>query len=162
MPESGSLSCTLAGEPSSVSLARAQTRRFTGDTPRTEDVELIVSELATNAVRHSASRHNGGEYELRLEARPGRLRIEVVDQGEPTRSAPAGRGEEVVGPTYQLELDDVPAGKWGQEGEPDEAVAYHRESGRGLEIVDALADKWGHDQEQDRAVWWAEVGWEET
>lgn len=134
MPESGSLSRVLAGEPSSVRVARAETRAFVGDAPRADDAELIVSELATNAVRHSSSRHDGGEYELRLLARPGWLRIEVVDQGEPTRSIPAGHRDEAIG------------------------TAYHRESGRGLEIVDALADKWGHDQETDRAVWWAEVG----
>ncbi|MGH3437139.1 MAG: ATP-binding protein [Sciscionella sp.] len=133
MPESGSLSRFFAGEPSSVAVARVETRQFVGDIPRRDDAELIVSELATNAIRHSASRERHGEYELRLLLQPGWLRIEVVDQGTPTVSTPAGPSDEAIG------------------------SVYHRESGRGLEIVDAVADKWGYDQDTDRGTWWAEV-----
>lgn len=139
MPETGTLSRILPGQSSSVPFARSETRGFLGNAPRTDDAELIVSELATNAVRHSLSREADGQFELRLEARPGWLRIEVVDQGPPHRpgSAAAAVVEKQAGA-----LDD-------------------RESGRGLEIVDALADKWGHEQRPEQALWWAELWTEE-
>lgn len=131
MPASESLSRTLPGEPGSVAEARRLLRRFLADHHRADDAELILSELATNAVRHSRSRAAGAVFEVRVQLKPGLLRIEVVDQGAPTRSAPAGEPDESFGP---------------------------RESGRGLLIVEALADDWGHEQHQSRAMWWAELG----
>lgn len=62
------------------------------------DVQLLVSELAANAVRHGK-----GRIELRGERRRGRLRVEVVDEGEgfdpgisPTRAGTGGRGLTIV------------------------------------------------------------------
>lgn len=129
MPEPGSLSLTLAGQPSSVLQARRAVRGFLGDTSRTEDAELIVSELATNAVLHSASRQQGGEFELRLDAKPGWLRIEVIDQGPLPTSTGISR----------------------------KSIDHYRESGRGLLIVDALADEWAFAQEPGSARYWAEL-----
>lgn len=133
MPESESLSRRLPGVSSSVGLARAALRGFLGETPRTHDAELLVSELATNSVRHSASRDEGGEFELRIEAKGGRLRIEVVDQGRPVRSALAVAVGEKPGP------------------------ADYRESGRGLVLVDGLSDTWGYERHPDHALYWAEL-----
>jgi serine/threonine-protein kinase RsbW len=111
MPEPEYLSRILAGQPSSVSEARSALCGFLGATPRTDDAELIVSELATNAVRHSASRD--GTYELRLEAKPGRLRIEVLDRGGSARAAVLGEpGESGRG----LLIVEALADDWGQEG----------------------------------------------
>lgn len=134
MPETESLSRKLPGEPAAVRAARHALQGFMGDGPRRDDAALIVSELATNAVRHSASREAGGHFDLLLEARPGWLLIKVVDQGAPTRSARVALADE------DESLED-----------------YYRESGRGLSIVEQLSDKCGHEQHPDRAVWWAEL-----
>lgn len=136
MPEPEILSRTVAGKPSSVPAARAALRAFLGPGPRTDDAALIVSELATNAVRHSNSRD--GTFELRLRARDGRLLIEVIDEGAATAATPAG--------------------------EPDESLGEPRlrESGRGLLIVESLADRWGQDRDGARAMWWAELWTEKT
>lgn len=142
MPETAGLSRTLAGEPTSVVQARSLLRSFAGDNPRTDDAELVLSELATNAVMHSASRQDGGEFEIRLALLPGCLRIEVADQGQPV-SAPLSPPEESFGP------DEDPAFPYG-------------ESGRGLMLVDAVADRWGRDRDPDRGLWWAELEWKET
>lgn len=131
MPEPGILSRTLAGQPSSVLQARRALRGFLGDTPRTDDAELIVSELAANAVRHSASREQDGEFEIRLEAKIGWLRIEVIDQG----ALAAAVAPEVS----------------------DDSIGHYRESGRGHLLVDALADEWGYEQEPGFGRFWAEL-----
>lgn len=49
--------------------------------PRVQDVVLVACELATNAIRHSPSGLPGGEFTMRLWARPGWVRLEVADQG---------------------------------------------------------------------------------
>ncbi|WP_458245676.1 ATP-binding protein [Streptomyces sp. MAI_2237] len=46
-----------------------------------DDAVLIVSELATNAVRHSLSGAAGGWFLVVVCFGDGRVRIEVVDQG---------------------------------------------------------------------------------
>lgn len=111
MPEPEILSRTLAGQPSSVPRARHAARGFLGQHARTDDAVLVVSELATNAVRHSASQDD--TYELRLEVKPGQLRIEVVDQGAAVRAAVSGEpGESGRG----LKIVDALADDWGHEG----------------------------------------------
>lgn len=59
-----------------------------GSVRRRADLELIVSELATNAIRYTASGHPGGEYTLRLDLGAVSASVEVHDQG-PTDRRPA-------------------------------------------------------------------------
>lgn len=136
MPASESLSRTLSAAPSAVGEARALVREFLGAMVRAQDAELIVSELATNAVLHSRSR-DGGTFTLALSLKPGSLRVEVVDGGPPARPAPA---------------DPMESFRPGE----NEAFPYG-ESGRGLIIVHALADDWGHEQHEEHVLWWAEL-----
>ncbi|HEV2346104.1 MAG TPA: ATP-binding protein [Actinocrinis sp.] len=136
MPES--LLRTLPGLPPSVREARSELRGFLADHTRVDAAELILSEFATNAVLHSRSRELGGVFEIRLELTPGTLRIEVLDEGEPT--------------TVDLAPEDEALA-------PGEDPSFpYGESGRGLLLVDALADKWGHDSTPEgRLLWWAEL-----
>lgn len=68
--------------PDQVGMARALVREVLGDTPITGDAVLICSELATNAILHSASSQPGGSFTVRVEVRPGdHTWIEVHDQG---------------------------------------------------------------------------------
>jgi anti-sigma regulatory factor (Ser/Thr protein kinase) len=55
--------------------------------PRADDTILVASEYVTNAIVHSASR-GGGEFTIRAEVQPSRLRIEVEDGGGPWSSGP--------------------------------------------------------------------------
>ncbi|MDH6117288.1 anti-sigma regulatory factor (Ser/Thr protein kinase) [Kitasatospora sp. GAS204A] len=81
-----------------------------------QDAELIVAELASNAIMHGHVRGDDFELGMRLGPCPGLatlLRIEVSDwRGEQVPSLPEG-------------------------------PALDAESGRGLLLVDALADRWG-------------------
>lgn len=80
-------------------LLRAETAAALADCPRLEDAILIVSELATNAVRYSS----GGDIGLTIDtSTPGRVRIEVTDSGRgksprlPVEPDEHGRGLVIV------------------------------------------------------------------
>lgn len=142
MPETASLSLKLAGAPSSVSQARGLLAGFLGDNPRSDDAVTIISELVTNAVLHSASGADGGEFEIRFAVLTGLLRLEVVDQG-------GADLEPLAPPEESFEPAEDPAFPYG-------------ESGRGLKIVEAYADRWGRERSPGRGLWWAELDWKET
>jgi anti-sigma regulatory factor (Ser/Thr protein kinase) len=78
--------------------------------------ELLVSELATNAVVHA-----GGRYRLTLSLGVGSLRCEVADERRHLPRPPHRQAESDA----HLDVD------------PDS------ENGRGLFLVDALAHRWG-------------------
>jgi anti-sigma regulatory factor (Ser/Thr protein kinase) len=87
---------TFPGAPTSVSQARRYVVEAIGDVPPAveEAVSIVVSELATNCVRHA-----GTDFTVDVERTPTELRVEVVDQGSgdpvvrsPAVSEPSGRG----------------------------------------------------------------------
>lgn len=60
--------------------------------PAASDAVLCLSELAANAVLHSASGQPGGRFTVRVRlGQGGRLRVEVADDGGPW-AVPAGTG----------------------------------------------------------------------
>ena len=75
------LSVVFPGTPSSAPAARGFLRGVLAASPRLDDLELIVSELVTNAVRHTPSGQPGGSLTLTVEHAPRRARIEVGDLG---------------------------------------------------------------------------------
>lgn len=78
--------------------------------PVADDVVLLSSELATNAVLHSAS--GGGTFRVSVIAGSGRVRVEVHDLGSatlPTLRRSRQPGESGAG----LSLVDALAGRWG-------------------------------------------------
>ena len=91
---------TFAHSPASVSLARQFARDALRGSPSrvVESVTLMVSELATNCIRHSE-----GPFDLRVITGPGEIRIEATDQGRgeprlrsPRPTDPNGRGLQIV------------------------------------------------------------------
>ncbi|MDP9848544.1 ATP-binding protein [Streptosporangium lutulentum] len=124
----------LPGDPEAASRARDEVREWLGcDHPAYENVRLAVSELVTNAVRHSRMEQAGvvesDPLILRLTAHDDLLRVEVTDKGW-TMGNPRVRTE---------------------------PVPHLAESGRGLAIVSALSDgNWGyhsHGPGPGRTVW---------
>ena len=108
---------SIPGTPSMVPVARTFVRAFLNGHPLARDAELIASEYATNAIRHTAS-GDDGVIHLTIAATPHSVRIEVTDHGPPAESRP------------------VPA--------PRHELGAEQESGRGLLIVDGLSARWGH------------------
>jgi serine/threonine-protein kinase RsbW len=125
---------SLPAKAAMVAIARQATKCLLGDDPRTPDAVLIVSELVTNSIRHSASGAKpGGTVRITLKPAPApeTLRIEVEDDGCLDRPQQGSR--------------EAPC-------EPEFA-----EFGRGITVLDALAAKWGQDAYDDRGVTWAEL-----
>jgi serine/threonine-protein kinase RsbW len=80
---------TFPGSPDQVREARHALAGFLAGCPRADDAVLCVSELASNAVLHSASGQPGGTFAVRAAIRPCLdITIEVRDQGGPWQ-APA-------------------------------------------------------------------------
>ena len=118
------------GEAAAVGQAREFVRGVLGNAwPHLDDLLLMVSEVASNAVRHTASGDDGGWFDLTVSAAGFAVRIAIADGG--------GSSE-----------PQIPDGG----GEPDVLTG-----GRGLRIVDALADRWGHTGDELGRVVWLEM-----
>lgn len=85
--------------------------------PVVHEAELIVSELATNAIRHSASGRFGGRFLVSVQAHPDRLWLGVLDEGglsspKAFRPCPEGEGGRGLLLVASLAID---WGVWGDE-----------------------------------------------
>lgn len=69
------------GSPPSVTEARRFVTLFLAGWPVVAEAELIVSELATNALRHSASGRFGGRFAVSIQARNDQVWLGVLDEG---------------------------------------------------------------------------------
>ena len=88
-PGTTDLTAALPGMPAAVSIARRLGREALADCPRADDLVLAVSELATNAVIHSAS-GQGATFAIRIRTAPLWVRVEITDLG-PTPNPSAAR-----------------------------------------------------------------------
>jgi serine/threonine-protein kinase RsbW len=123
----------LPGTPQSVSAARLLARELLGDDhPAIETTMLLVSELVTNAVRHSRSGAPDGRVTVVLCTGPAGVLIQVSDGGGPS----------------EPRVSTVPT---------DGA-----EHGYGLLLVDALADRWGSICSPNGRVTWCRISWSEV
>ncbi|MGP0048048.1 MAG: ATP-binding protein [Solirubrobacteraceae bacterium] len=100
-------------DPSAPTLARDALRRLDKISPVRDDATLVVSELVTNAVRHSGG-GEGDELELKIDLTSDGLTVSVWDVGRsptspelrPRDSGPGGLGLHIVAAV---------AGRWGVE-----------------------------------------------
>jgi len=123
----------FTGTTASVAAARRFTAAVLVACPAREALVACVSELAANAVVHTAS-GDGGEFAVEvIRPRPGVARIAVTDEGAPGTPAAATA---------------------------DAAASDTAEGGRGLALVAALAHSWGYTLRSvpGRTVW-AEACW---
>lgn len=121
------ISNSYPGTPASVPAARRWLRRYLAESPCigpsvADDLELIASELMTNAIRHTPSGAAGGRFTLTVACGPGRARIEVVDQGPGL--APVSRGDELAECGRGLSLVRALATEVGHEPAPSGHLAY--------------------------------------
>ncbi|WP_233571314.1 ATP-binding protein [Nocardiopsis sp. Huas11] len=115
----GVSSAYFDGRPDQVGRIRDWSRVATGlERGHTDSVELVVSELVTNAVRHSASGNRCGRVRVTVETLPGQIvLVSVTDDGPRT-------GQPTSLPRIPEQADDLCAG------------------GRGLQLVHELSEKW--------------------
>lgn len=81
----------LPGVPASVPAARWLVRDALADCPRADDLAHAVTELASNAVIHSAAR-DGSTVTVTVRTAPRWARIEVTDPGPALGPAQPGNG----------------------------------------------------------------------
>lgn len=126
------------GLPECVSDVREYTRKVVGDSNGADLVELVASELAGNAIRHSESGEPGGQFTLHLADLRNRWQVRVDDEGGVTvpRVCEAS-------PIESLEDLD----RFGDEVE----------AGRGLAMVAAVSSDWGVLGDQAARAVWAEI-----
>jgi anti-sigma regulatory factor (Ser/Thr protein kinase) len=79
---------TFPGLLAIVPSARRFVRGILAGSPRIDDIELIAAELASNAIRHTPSGQDGGEFTMTVRTEPGWARIEVSDAGSGEWNAP--------------------------------------------------------------------------
>lgn len=119
------LSLDLPAEPASVSRAREALEQLGPEVPDDvlPDLRLLVSEVVTNAVRHTGAAPDA-RVRLVVEARPGVVRIEVHDEGVGFRapSDPRPRPEGTSG--WGLYLVGKLARSWGTVPPPDPHVWF--------------------------------------
>jgi serine/threonine-protein kinase RsbW len=72
---------TWDGAPERVADVRQYLRDTLGDVDGVDDVVLVASELAGNAIRHSRSGELGGSYELQVVALSDAWHVRIDDQG---------------------------------------------------------------------------------
>jgi anti-sigma regulatory factor (Ser/Thr protein kinase) len=89
-PGTADLTATLPGTLAAVAIARKLAREALTGCPRADDLVLAISELASNAVIHSAS-GQGGTFALRVRTAPSWARVEISDQGPAVNRPPIAR-----------------------------------------------------------------------
>jgi len=109
---------TYHGRPDQVGAVRSAVAAHLGDCPVTDDVVLIVSEIATNAVRHSGSA--GEFFSVRVDVHPGWVWIECEDLGGPWRCQ---TDEERA---HGLSIVEALAREWGVDGDLSGRVVWAR------------------------------------
>ncbi|MBG0820093.1 ATP-binding protein [Planomonospora sp. ID91781] len=104
------------GSTASVCEARRFVTAFLNGWPIVEAAELIVSELATNAVRHSASGRFGGRFLVTIHVGRDRLWLAVLDEGGPRTPEVLLDGQEDEGGRGLLLVSTL-ADSWGVDGD---------------------------------------------
>ncbi|MEU6319228.1 ATP-binding protein [Streptomyces sp. NPDC047009] len=93
--------CTFPGDPQELRAARSWTRAALDGHPQSEDAALIVTELGTNALMHTASGDAAGAFHVTLTVSELTVVIAVTDYGDakttpevqhPSANATHGRG----------------------------------------------------------------------
>jgi len=110
--------------PAAAAEARAAVGLLEGraDPDALDDVRLLVSEVVTNAVRHSGS-PAGTLIDLEIAARGDDVRVEVVDSGNGFAPRPRATGQSQAS-GWGLHLVDRLARRWGVERSPRPRVWF--------------------------------------
>src|SRR4051812_3546953 len=108
----------LGGGPEAIGQARAAVAEFVGDAvgpQRLYDLQLLVSEVVTNAVRHGGARQ-GEHVDFRLALTRDQVRLEVRDPGPGFHDVTPALPATDRGGGYGLYLVDLFADDWGVSG----------------------------------------------
>jgi hypothetical protein len=123
---------SFPGLPEHLGEVRRFTQMVLGDAPGTELVVMAVSELAGNAIVHTASGAPDGQFVVHLAAFADRWKVRVDDEGSPSEP--------------RVVVDAI-----------EEDPEWDSESGRGLAMVASISRKWGVIGGRCARAVWAEI-----
>jgi len=126
------------GKPECVPEVREHTRNLLGGCRSADVVELVASELAANAVRHSDSGEPGGQFTVHLATFADRWQVRVDDEG----------GLRIPHICEQAPIENV---------DDLDQFGDEVECGRGLALVAAVSSAWGILGDQAARAVWAEI-----
>ena len=105
---------SFAGRPDQVACARDFVRRMVGRCPVIDEAVLLVSELATNALVHTAS-GSGGRFDVTVLGGETSLMVAVTDNGSDKVPSPSALSPEAEA-GRGLGLVESIAERWGHCG----------------------------------------------
>lgn len=123
---------SFPGLPEHLGDVRRFTQMVLGDAPGTELVVMAVSELAGNAIVHTASGAPDGQFVVHLAAFADRWKVRVDDEGSPSEP--------------RVVVDAI-----------EEDPEGDSESGRGLAMVASISRTWGVLGDRRARAVWAEI-----
>jgi anti-sigma regulatory factor (Ser/Thr protein kinase) len=110
------------GLPAQVRRVREYVAQAAGGCPVVDDVILLATEVATNAVVHTAS-GKGGTFTVVVRPGDGVIRVEVHDGG--SEASPGIRATEALaGSGRGLDLVESLATRWGHLGDREGRVVW--------------------------------------
>lgn len=125
VPPLRSVASTFHAAPAHVALARQFLAGQIEGSPVMQDAVLCLSEIAANAVLHSASRRPGGTFTVQVAAIPAGVRVEVTDEGGPWQAA--GDSDALSG--HGLDIVARVARRWGITGGDSERTVWFEITG---------------------------------
>ena len=130
-PEATTFARSYPGTKDQVHQVRADLAPVVRDCPLADDLILMASEIATNAIVHSQSGEPGGMFTVRAEVCPGDYAwVEVIDQGgvwtDPKPDDDHGRGLGIVAATagdgnWRIDGDMASRAVWFRVDWPEES-----------------------------------------
>lgn len=129
---------TFEGRPEHLTKVREFARLVAGGRDGADVMEMVLSELAGNAIQHSRSGEPGGEFALQVLDMQDRWHVRVFDQGGP-------REPRICELTSIESVEDLD--KLGDEAE----------AGRGLAMVAAVSSAWGVSGDWTSRTVWADI-----
>jgi anti-sigma regulatory factor (Ser/Thr protein kinase) len=115
---------TLPGVERSVANARRFVRDILGGRhPALDDISLGVSELATNAIKHTPS-GNGGKITVRLAAAGSSIRAEVTNDGRTTPAKPGPESDAEAEEGRGILIVEALADAWGVTEHADSTTVW--------------------------------------
>ncbi|HEY5984860.1 MAG TPA: ATP-binding protein [Streptosporangiaceae bacterium] len=104
------------GRPDQIACARDFTRRILGPSPVLDEAILLVSELTTNALEHTAT-GAAGLFHVTIHLGDSSVVIAVTDNGSSDVPAPASAVQTLAEAGRGLELVELIADRWGHCGD---------------------------------------------
>ena len=115
---------TYRGTADQPRQVRNDLTRIAGECPVRDELVLLASELATNAILHSESGHPGRTFTVRVTLYPGDYAwVEVIDQGG---AWVADEHDDEHGRGLALVAAIAGDGNWGIDGDSSNRIAWFR------------------------------------